>query len=205
VARGVNCKAKLLLSGTPLQNNLHELWSLLNFLLPDIFDDNKIFDELFVGKLEGFTPEEIEKKNSEILIQLHKIISPFILRFFKLMFFFFLNSISRLKTEVNLNLPPKKEIHIYVGLTPLQHKMYKEMIIHRSVNGEGGSKTTFANICMQLKKICDHPYLFDGIEVIFFYYLLLIFKKNRMRKKYGENISLKLQGKCCCWISCYES
>lgn len=71
--------------------------------------------------------------------------------------------VSRLKTEVNLNLPPKKEIHIYIGLTPLQRQMYKDMITFHSI--DGGNKTSYANICMQLKKICDHPYLFDGVEV----------------------------------------
>jgi len=57
-----------LLTGTPLQNNLHELWSLLNFLLPEIFSSSADFDEWFdLGKNDELTPEETEKKNSEAI------------------------------------------------------------------------------------------------------------------------------------------
>jgi SWI/SNF-related matrix-associated actin-dependent regulator of chromatin subfamily A member 5 len=57
-----------LLTGTPLQNNLHELWSLLNFLLPEIFSSSADFDEWFdLGKSDELTPEETEKKNSEAI------------------------------------------------------------------------------------------------------------------------------------------
>lgn len=47
VVRSLHTKNKLLLTGTPLQNNLHELWSLLNFIMPDIFDSSEVFDEWF--------------------------------------------------------------------------------------------------------------------------------------------------------------
>ena len=114
-------KFRLLVTGTPLQNNLHELWSLLNFLLPDIFSSSSDFDEWFNmsgdnkdnKKLEGDVElmEDTEDKNAEIVQQLHKILKPFLLR--------------RTKSEVEKTLPPKKEIHIKVGLTELQKDIYK--------------------------------------------------------------------------------
>ena len=77
-------KGKLLLTGTPLQNNIHELWSLLNFLLPDFFENSEIFDEWFADNeaSEKWTNEEKEKHNAELLLKLHRLIKPFILRYF---------------------------------------------------------------------------------------------------------------------------
>ena len=151
-------KFRLLVTGTPLQNNLHELWSLLNFLLPDIFSSSSDFDEWFNmsgdnkdnKKLEGDVElmEDTEDKNAEIVQQLHKILKPFLLR--------------RTKSEVEKTLPPKKEIHIKVGLTELQKDIYKNLLTRSLLQTE--SKTIYKNIIMQLRKACNHPYLFEGIE-----------------------------------------
>lgn len=93
---------KLLITGTPLQNNLHELWSLLNFLLPDLFESSELFDDWFEGskmdKDNPITVEEQEKKNLEIINSLHRILKPFILR--------------RTKDDMIKTLPPKKEIQV---------------------------------------------------------------------------------------------
>jgi SWI/SNF-related matrix-associated actin-dependent regulator of chromatin subfamily A member 5 len=75
---------KILLTGTPLQNNLHELWSLLNFLLPDLFSSSELFDQWFEmtsqTKATGESAEKIESTNVEFINQLHKILKPFMLR-----------------------------------------------------------------------------------------------------------------------------
>ncbi|KAL0208680.1 hypothetical protein P9112_011267 [Eukaryota sp. TZLM1-RC] len=148
VLRSFHSKRRLLLTGTPLQNNLGELWSLLNFLRPDVFNDVELF-------LEWFNYES-EIESSEITSNLHSILKPFVLR--------------RVKSDVE-DLPPKTETLVHVQLTQLQKGIYKSIItrelpdILRSVDGsESRSKIGLLNVMMQLKKACNHPYLFDGIE-----------------------------------------
>mmetsp|Transcript_15923 Transcript_15923/g.21580 ORF Transcript_15923/g.21580 Transcript_15923/m.21580 type:complete len:223 (+) Transcript_15923:802-1470(+) len=103
--RQLDSRYRLLLTGTPLQNNLHELWSLLNFLLPEIFSSSDDFDEWFnLGQTdEAMTEAERENRNKQIIEQLHRILKPFLLR--------------RIKKEVEKSLPPKVEIHVQVGIT----------------------------------------------------------------------------------------
>jgi SWI/SNF-related matrix-associated actin-dependent regulator of chromatin subfamily A member 5 len=68
----------------------------------------------------------------------------------------------RTKSEVEKTLPPKKEIHIYVGLTDMQLKVYKSLLQSRNVTE--GEKRTYLNLLMQLRKACNHPYLFPDVE-----------------------------------------
>jgi SWI/SNF-related matrix-associated actin-dependent regulator of chromatin subfamily A member 5 len=146
--RLLESKFRLLVTGTPLQNNLHELWALLNFLLPDLFSSSEDFDEWFgLSNGQDNSDEDQEERNAEIVQQLHKILKPFLLR--------------RTKNEVEKTLPPKKEIHIKIGLNELQKNLYKKLL---SSNLVSDSKTVYKNIIMQLRKVCNHPYLFQGIE-----------------------------------------
>ncbi len=85
---------RLLITGTPLQNNLHELWALLNFILPDVFGESDVFDEWF---------ESQSQDQDEVVQKLHKVLSPFLLR--------------RVKSDVEKSLLPKKEVNLYVGMT----------------------------------------------------------------------------------------
>jgi len=140
---------RLLLTGTPLQNNLHELWALLNFLLPDIFSSAEQFDEWFDLEID----DEEAKKN--MIQQLHKILRPFMIR--------------RLKSDVAKGLPPKTETLVMVGMSKMQKQLYKKLLlrdIDSITGGTSGSKnkTAILNIVMQLRKCCGHPYLFEGVE-----------------------------------------
>ncbi|KAJ2901737.1 ISWI chromatin-remodeling complex ATPase ISW2 [Zalerion maritima] len=146
VIRMFNSRNRLLITGTPLQNNLHELWALLNFLLPDVFGDSEAFDQWFSGQ---------DRDQDTVVQQLHKVLRPFLLR--------------RVKSDVEKSLLPKKEVNLYIGMAEMQVKWYQKILEKDidAVNGAGGkreSKTRLLNIVMQLRKCCNHPYLFEGAE-----------------------------------------
>ncbi len=109
---------RLLLTGTPLQNNLSELWSLLNFLLPDIFDDLESFQSWFdFSTIEAGRDgrEFLRKEHQESVIKnLHHILKPFLLR--------------RLKIDVEKRLPPKREYLLFAPLTIAQTELYKAIL-----------------------------------------------------------------------------
>uniref|UniRef100_A0A674BVV6 Proliferation-associated SNF2-like protein n=1 Tax=Salmo trutta TaxID=8032 RepID=A0A674BVV6_SALTR len=107
---------KLLLTGTPLQNNLAELWSLLNFLLPEVFDDLKSFESWFDIDTIGSDAKTVvaNEREQNILHMLHQILTPFLLR--------------RLKADVTLEVPPKKEIVVYAPLTAKQESFYTAVV-----------------------------------------------------------------------------
>ncbi|KAL5228433.1 hypothetical protein ABZP36_016698 [Zizania latifolia] len=138
-----NTNYRLLITGTPLQNNLHELWSLLNFLLPEIFSSAETFDEWF--QISG------ENDQQEVVQQLHKVLRPFLLR--------------RLKSDVEKGLPPKKETILKVGMSQMQKQYYRALLQKDlEVINAGGERKRLLNIAMQLRKCCNHPYLFQGAE-----------------------------------------
>jgi len=115
---------RLLLTGTPLQNNLSELWSLLNFLLPEIFDDFSHFEKYFdfskIQEKDKAAHAAFMKANEEtnLVGSLHALLKPFLLR--------------RVKTDVETNLPPKKEYILYAPLSPLQKDLYGALLEHRA-------------------------------------------------------------------------
>ncbi|GMH56592.1 hypothetical protein TrST_g9056 [Triparma strigata] len=145
--RGFHTKNRLLLTGTPLQNNLHELWALLNFLLPDIFSSADQFDDWFNLDVDD------DSAKKDMIGTLHKILRPFMLR--------------RLKSDVAKGLPPKTETLLMVGMSAMQKELYKKLLLRDidslSSKGETG-RTAVLNIIMQLRKACGHPYLFEGME-----------------------------------------
>ncbi|KAL1528051.1 hypothetical protein AB1Y20_009417 [Prymnesium parvum] len=151
---------RLLLTGTPLQNNLTELWSLLNFLLPDIFDDLDSFQAWFDF---DFSKEDNEEKvlqgemQNSVVTKLHQILRPFLLR--------------RLKQDVEIGLPKKHEYILFAWLTDWQQQMYADLL-NKQLTESSGKQLRLQNVLMQLRKCCNHPYLFewprnnDGHEVV---------------------------------------
>ncbi|EPS25201.1 hypothetical protein PDE_00133 [Penicillium oxalicum 114-2] len=112
-----NSANRLLITGTPLQNNISELWSLLHFLLPEVFNDLKSFESWFdfssvlddTGKAEV-----IERRKRNLVTTMHSILKPFLLR--------------RVKTDVENSLPKKREYILYAPLTPEQKELYREIL-----------------------------------------------------------------------------
>ncbi|XP_062102383.1 ATP-dependent DNA helicase DDM1 [Humulus lupulus] len=151
---------KLLLTGTPLQNNLAELWSLLNFILPDIFSSHEEFESWFdlSGKFNGEEGQE-EKRRAQVVAKLHAILRPFILR--------------RMKTDVELMLPGKKEIILYATMTEFQ-KNFQDHLLNKTLERYLSEERQIGrtkhgklnNLVIQLRKNCNHPDLlqaaFDG-------------------------------------------
>ena len=150
---------RLLLTGTPLQNNLPELWNLLNFVLPTIFKSVKSFDEWFntpFANTGGQDKMELTEEEQLLVIRrLHKVLRPFLLR--------------RLKKDVEKDLPDKQERVIKCRFSALQAKLYKQLVTYNkmSVSDGKGGKTGMrglSNMLMQLRKLCNHPFVFEQVE-----------------------------------------
>ncbi|XP_022089651.1 chromodomain-helicase-DNA-binding protein 1-like [Acanthaster planci] len=137
----------VLLTGTPVQNNLTELYSLLSFVAPGIFRSS--LKEKFLEEYENMTDDAVKN-------DLHSILLPFLLR--------------RTKNEVVLDIPKKSEVILYHGLSALQKKLYKAVLtkdyeaFQEQDPASQRPKTRLMNVLMQLRKVVDHPYLFDGVE-----------------------------------------
>lgn len=151
---------RLILTGTPLQNNLPELWALLNFVLPKIFNSVKSFDEWFNTPFTNTGGQDkIELSEEETLLvirRLHKVLRPFLLR--------------RLKRDVEKDLPDKVEKVVKCKMSALQLKLYRTMLKHNAIvagvdeNGKPILIKGVNNQLMQLRKICNHPFVYGEIE-----------------------------------------
>lgn len=116
-----NSANRLLITGTPLQNNITELWSLLHFLLPDIFNDLNSFQGWFdfSSMLDNNGQANVVERRKRTLVStMHSILKPFLLR--------------RIKTDVETSLPKKREYILYAPLTVEQKDLYREIL-----NGTG--------------------------------------------------------------------
>jgi ATP-dependent DNA helicase len=160
---------KLLLSGTPLQNSLPELWSLLHFLLPDVFSSLDQFQSWFdftgiVGAEAGAAGDEHARRiadaehRNKVVTKLHGILRPFLLR--------------RLKCDVESTLPRKKEIIMWAHMAPQQLEFNRALVdktleevlrkIASSAGASANAGTSLNNVLMQLRKNCNHPDLITG-------------------------------------------
>ncbi|EPR79968.1 SNF2 DNA helicase [Spraguea lophii 42_110] len=183
----MNCRNRLLLTGTPIQNNMQELWSLLHFIMPTLFDSHEEFSEWFSKDIEKGS----NKINQEQLNKLHNILKPFMLR--------------REKKDINLNVK-KIEKDIIVDMSSRQQKLYQRIekeakinindinenyyinddynyeidnankednIIDTEIQFKPEVKQNLDNIntaqlhntLMQLRKVCNHPDLFQRLEI----------------------------------------
>lgn len=157
-----NSRHRLILTGTPLQNNLPELWALLNFVLPKVFNSVKSFDDWFntpFANTGGQDKIELNEEESILVIRrLHKVLRPFLLR--------------RLKKDVESELPDKVERVIKCKMSALQTKLTNMLKTHKVIFSDEGASGNekkglkgLQNIIMQLKKLCNHPFAFEQVEV----------------------------------------
>ena len=136
-----NIEQRVLLTGTPIQNNLQELYSLLSFIQPNLF-------KLRYG--EEFC-ERYKTSDEKLLNELTQLLQPFVLR--------------RIKSQVNINLPTRYECILYHNLTKLQKQLYKSILTKNlDVFTGANKKVRLVSVLMNLRKIALHPYLMPNIE-----------------------------------------
>jgi len=147
-----NTERRLLLTGTPLQNDLMELWSLMHFLMPSVFQSRGEWKDWFMP-VDAMVQGQ-QAFNEKLISTLHSILRPFLLR--------------RLKKEVEKDLPPKYEHIIMCNLSRRQRLLYEEFISSTLTQStlKSGSYIGIANVLMQLRKVCNHPDLFEVRPII---------------------------------------
>eukprot|EP00347_Sterkiella_histriomuscorum_P020084 403339166 len=146
-SRKLSCRNRILMTGTPLQNNLRELFGILNYLMPEIFGSEDDFNDWFCIE----DPSVGQKMTIDSIQKLHKILRPFLLR--------------RVKKDLEVKLPDKIEINVKINMTKMQLELYEQLLKTTSIfNNKNTTVKTYFNLLMQLRKACNHPYLFDGIE-----------------------------------------
>ncbi|BFZ53064.1 Putative DNA helicase ino80 [Savitreella phatthalungensis] len=152
------CRNRLLLTGTPIQNTMQELWALLHFIMPTLFDSHDEFSEWFSKDIENHAQKNSEL-NEQQLRRLHMILKPFMLR--------------RVKKNVQKELGDKIELDVFCDLNMRQRELYAAVrrqismkdIIERAASGGDGDLSSLMNLVMQLRKVCNHPDLFERADV----------------------------------------
>uniref|UniRef100_A0A671NA66 Chromatin-remodeling ATPase INO80 n=1 Tax=Sinocyclocheilus anshuiensis TaxID=1608454 RepID=A0A671NA66_9TELE len=155
------CRNRLLLTGTPIQNTMAELWALLHFIMPTLFDSHEEFNEWFSKDIESHAENKSAIDENQ-LSRLHMILKPFMLR--------------RIKKDVENELSDKIEILTYCQLTSRQRLLYQalknkisiEDLLQSSMGTAQQAHSTTSslmNLVMQFRKVCNHPDLFERQEI----------------------------------------
>ncbi|XP_043203985.1 chromatin-remodeling ATPase INO80-like [Amphibalanus amphitrite] len=158
---GFKCRSRILLTGTPIQNSMAELWALLHFIMPSLFDSHREFNDWFSRDIENHAENRVKGDIDEThLSRLHMILKPFMLR--------------RVKRDVENELTDKIEVMVYCPLTIRQRLLYqglkKTSIDELLRSAQGGGQysqvtTSLLNLVMQFRKVCNHPELFERRDV----------------------------------------
>ncbi|CBY21921.1 unnamed protein product [Oikopleura dioica] len=145
---GFKSEHRLLLTGTPLQNDLLELWALLHFLMPNLFESRKGFSEWFHRPIGDMVEGSVEY-NKKLVERLHKVLRPFLLR--------------RLKSEVEKQMPKKYEHVVYCHLSKRQRALYEDYICRTDTQErmKCGGYIGIIGVIMNLRKVCNHPDLLE--------------------------------------------
>ncbi len=145
---------RLLLTGTPLQNSVMELWSLMHFLMPNMFQSQAQFKDWFAKPLGSIVSDEGTTNARESVDKLHEILRPFLLR--------------RLKRDVEKSLPPKEEHVQKCQLSKRQRQLYEDFLSRSDTQDtlQSGDFFGVMGVLMQLRKVCNHPDLFEGRPIL---------------------------------------
>lgn len=151
------CRNRLLLTGTPLQNKLSELWSLLHFIMPTIFDSHAEFADWFAKDIEGHANNN-KMLDATTLSRLRTLLDPFMLR--------------RVKRDVESEMPPKTEVKLNCSLSARQRQLYGSIkanispeelarVLVGTTHDYSDRNSKLMNLVMQLRKVCNHPETFE--------------------------------------------
>lgn len=178
-------RCKVLLSGTPIQNSLEELWALLHFVMPELFERKDDFAEWFSKDIESAASRlGAVKLNADQLRRLQGILAPFVLR--------------RVKGDVEKDLGSKKEIIVKCSMSYHQARLYRSVQQQFSLDAMRSSKddADIRNIVMQLRKICCHPDLFEHTGSIGPFMLYFFISQSRWHQstKYLEVTKTDIEG-----------
>ncbi|WVZ56940.1 hypothetical protein U9M48_007401 [Paspalum notatum var. saurae] len=183
-----NCRNRLLLTGTPIQNNMAELWALLHFIMPTLFDSHEQFNEWFSKGIEGHA-EHGGALNEHQLSRLHAILKPFMLR--------------RVKIDVIAEMTKKREEIVPCKLSSRQQVFYQaiknKISLNELLDGSRGNLNdkkllSLMNIVMQLRKVCNHPELFERNEGSSYFYFADI-PNSLLSPPFGELQDVHFAGK----------
>ncbi|XP_075048643.1 chromatin-remodeling ATPase INO80 [Mixophyes fleayi] len=163
------CRNRLLLTGTPIQNTMAELWALLHFIMPTLFDSHEEFNEWFSKDIESHAENKSAIDENQ-LSRLHMILKPFMLR--------------RIKKDVENELSDKIEILMYCNLTSRQKLLYQALknkisiddLLQSSMGTTQQAQNTTSslmNLVMQFRKVCNHSELFERQETWSPFYLAI--------------------------------
>lgn len=146
ICKNIVATCKFVVSGTPIQNNLLELWSIFEFIDPQILGNLLEFKSEYVDAIKGNNNRSIRMSQ-----ELKSIIDPYILR--------------RLKSQVKSQLPSKKDKVLFTALTQIQNNLYFEILDMINTTKRFNDKSLFRGIDL-LRKICNHPALVNLEENI---------------------------------------
>ncbi|GAB5360900.1 hypothetical protein AAMO2058_000667500 [Amorphochlora amoebiformis] len=153
----LKCRNRLLLTGTPIQNSMAELWALLHFIMPDFFDSHEEFNEWFSKDIQGHAQGDKKTLDAHQLQRLHMILKPFMLR--------------REKKDVEHEMAPKIEVQVNCPLSVRQRKLYNALKNKINMKDLLTNTENLMNIVMQFRKVCNHPEIFErrSVEQPFFF------------------------------------
>jgi len=179
---GFHCRNRLLLTGTPIQNNMQELWALLHFIMPSLFDSHDEFNDWFSKDIESHAQSNTKLDENQ-LKRLHMILKPFMLR--------------RIKKHVQKELGDKIEKDLYCDMTYRQREFYGKLrnqinvmdLVDKAAIGDDHDTATLMNLVMQFRKVCNHPDLFERKDTSS-PYALAYFAETESFLREGNNVNI---------------